>query len=215
LGLHQRDWLMQNMRDSTADFFFIVSSVPMMVPHSGAGGFEFDAANKEESWVAFLDEREMLVDFWDGLGKPVLVMTGDLHNSFAIKITDRVWEFCCGPHNSVNHVPALDEGDRPATGWYDSGPRRCDIRWSSYILPDIPRLDRCYPYYCVVQVNNVFNMPPRQGGTRWVAYPHPQVILQYFHGRTGELAYSETITVDHGDGDGNPPAAKVPAAESE
>ncbi len=197
LGLHQRRWLVQNMRDSDADFFFVVSSVPMMVPHSGAGGFEFDAANKEEAWVAFLDEREMLVDFWDGLGKPVMVMTGDLHNSFAIKITDRVWEFCCGPHNSVNHVPKLDEGDRPATGWYDSGPRRCDIRWSSYILPDIPRLDRCYPFYCVVQVNNVFNMPARQGGTRWVAYPHPQVILQYFHGRTGELAYSETITVDH------------------
>jgi alkaline phosphatase D len=41
-------------------------------------------------------------------------------------------------------------------------------------------------------------MPPKLGGKRWVAYPHPQVILQYFHGRTGELAYSETITADHG-----------------
>ena len=198
LGSHQRQWLVDSMRDSDADFFFLVSSVPMMVPHSGAGGFEFDTANKEESWVAFLDERETLVDFWDGLGKPVMIMTGDLHNSFAIKITDRVWEFCCGPHNSVNHVPSNDEGDRPATGWYDSGPRKCDIRWSSYILPDIPRLDRCYPYYCLVRVNNVFNMPQKIGGTRWVEYPHPQVILQYFDGRSGELAYSETITADHG-----------------
>lgn len=198
LGAEQRAWLQESMRTSDADFFFLVSSVPMMVPHSGAGGFEFDEANKEEAWVAFLDERESLVEFWDALGKPVMVMTGDLHNSFAIKITDRVWEFCCGPHNSVNHVPKNDEGDRPATGWYESGPRKCDIRWSSYILPDIPRLDRCYPYYCVVQVNNVFNMPPRLGGERFVAYPHPQVILQYFDGRTGELAYSETITADHG-----------------
>lgn len=198
LGQQQRKWLEQSMRESDAEFFFVVSSVPMMIPHSGAGGFEFDEANKEEAWVAFLDEREALVDFWDQLGKPVMVMTGDLHNSFAIRITDRVWEFCCGPHNSVNHVPKLDEDDRPATGWYDSGPRRCDIRWSSYILPDIPRLDRCYPYYCVVQVNNVFNMPQKLGGQRWVAYPHPQVILQYFDGRTGELAYSETITASHG-----------------
>lgn len=198
LGTQQRKWLEEEMRSSDADFFFLVSSVPMMVPHSGAGGFEFDEANKEEAWVAFLDERESLVEFWDSLGKPVMVMTGDLHNSFAIKITDRVWEFCCGPHNSVNHVPANDEGDRPATGWYDSGPRKCDIRWSSYILPDIPRLDRCYPYYCVVQVNNVFNMPPKLGGKRLIAYPHPQVILQYFDGRTGELAYSETISTDHG-----------------
>lgn len=198
LGKQQRKWLQDSMAASDAEFFFVVSSVPMMIPHNGAGGFEFDEGNKEEAWVAFLDEREALVDFWDGLGKPVMVMTGDLHNSFAIRITDRVYEFCCGPHNSVNHVPSLDEDDRPATGWYNSGPRRCDIRWSSYILPDIPRLDRCYPYYCVVQVNNVFNMPPKLGGQRLVAYPHPQVILQYFDGRTGKLAYSETITADHG-----------------
>jgi len=197
LGDAQREWLIDSMRKSDADFFFVVSSVPMMVPHSGAGGFEFDAQNKEEAWVAFIDEREKLVKFWDGLGKPVCVMTGDLHNSFAIQITDRVWEFCCGPHNSVNHVPKLDEGDRPITGWYASGPRQCDIRWSSYILPDIPRLDRCYPYYCVVQLNNVFNMPQKLGGTRWVAYPHPQVILQYFEGRTGRLAYSQTLTAEH------------------
>ncbi len=198
LGDAQREWLIDSMRTSDADFFFVVSSVPMMVPHSGAGGFEFDAQNKEEAWVAFIDEREKLVSFWDGLGKPVCVMTGDLHNSFAIQITDRVWEFCCGPHNSVNHVPKLDEGDRPITGWYASGPRQCDIRWSSYILPDIPRLDRCYPYYCVVQLNNVFNMPPKLGGERRVAYPHPQAILQYFEGRTGRLAYSHTLTADHG-----------------
>jgi phosphodiesterase/alkaline phosphatase D-like protein len=197
LGDAQREWLIQSMKSSDADFFFVVSSVPMMVPHSGAGGFEFDAKNKEEAWVAFLDEREKLVQFWDSLGKPVMVLTGDLHNSFSIKVTDRVWEFCCGPHNSVNHVPKLDEGDRPATGKYLSGTRECDIRWSSYILPDIPRLERCYPYYCMVQLNNVFNMPQKIGGTRWVAYPHPQVILQYFDGRTGDLAYSETLSVPH------------------
>jgi len=197
LGDHQREWLIESMRTSDADFFFVTSSVPMMVPHNGAGGFEFDEQNKEESWVAFIDEREKLVKFWDGLGKPVSVMTGDLHNSFAIRITDRVWEFCCGPHNSVNHVPKLDEGDRPITGWYESGPRQCDIRWSSYILPDIPRLDRCYPFYCVVQVNNTFNMPTKLGDIRSVAYPHPQIILQYFEGRTGKLAYSHTLAIDH------------------
>lgn len=195
LGKAQREWLLESMKASDADFFFVCSSVPMMIPHSGAGGFEFDEANKEEAWVAFLDERELLISEWSQLGKPVMVMTGDLHNSFAIQVTDTVWEFCCGPHNSVNHVPKLDEGDRPITGLYQSGPRQCDIRWSSYVLPDIERLERLHPYYCVVQVNNVFNMPQQLGETRWVAYPQPQVILQYFHGRTGELAYSETVTV--------------------
>ncbi|MFK7735739.1 MAG: alkaline phosphatase D family protein, partial [Pirellulaceae bacterium] len=42
LGYQQRDWLEQTMRESDAEFFFVVSSVPMFIPHSGAGGFEFD-----------------------------------------------------------------------------------------------------------------------------------------------------------------------------
>jgi phosphodiesterase/alkaline phosphatase D-like protein len=197
LGSAQREWLLSSMRASDADFFFVISSVPFMIPHSGAGGFEADAANKEEAWTGFFDERESLIRAWEEIGKKVFVMTGDLHNSFAIKVTDNIWEFCCGPHNSINHVPKLDESDRPATGKWQFGPRECDIRWSSYILPDLPRLERLYPHYCIVQVNNVFNMPQQLGGTRWVAYPHPQVIFQYYDGRSGELAYAEAISVDH------------------
>ena len=43
------------------------------------------------------------------------------------------------------------------------------------LLPDLPRLQRLYPHFCVVQVNNVFNMPKKLGGKRLVAYPHPLV----------------------------------------
>ena len=194
LGGAQKRWLIDSMQQSDASFFFFISSVPFMIPHSGAGGFESDAANKEEAWTGFFDEREQLIEFWKDLNKPVFVMTGDLHNSFAVKITDKIWEFCCGPHNSVNHVPALDESNRPATGPFKFGPRVCDIRWSSYILPDLPRLERLYPHFCIVQVNNVFNMPQKIGDTRWIAYPHPQIIFQYYDGRTGELAYAESIS---------------------
>ncbi len=195
LGHHQRQWLINSMKASDADFFFVVSSVPFMVPHIGAGGFEFDEQNKDESWTVFYDEREKLIDFWDTLNKPVVVMTGDLHNSFAIKVTDRVWEFCAGPHNSVNHVPEADEGERPITGTFQYGPRPCTIRWSSYVLPDIPRAHRHYPFYCVVQVNNVFDNPvdPGSGERRYVAYPHPQVLIQYYDGKTGELRYAEAV----------------------
>lgn len=195
IGKPQREWLLRSMKRSDADFFFVVSTVPFMIPHSGAGGFEA-AGNKEEAWTGFFDEREMLINEWDKIGKKVFVMTGDLHNSFAINVTKNVWEFCCGPHNSVNHVPKNDESDRPATGKFKFGPRECDIRWSSYILPDIPRLERLYPHYCVVQINNVFNQPKKQGDKRWVAYPHPQVIFQYFDGKTGDLAYAEAISLD-------------------
>lgn len=194
LGSAQQTWLLDSMKTSDADFFFVISTVPFMIPHSGAGGFESDAANKEEAWTGFFHEREKLIAEWEKLERPVFVMTGDLHNSFAIRITDRIREFCCGPHNSVNHVPELDESGRPATGPWQFGPRECDIRWSSYILPDLERLERLYPYYCVVQVNNVFNMPQKLGDTRWVAYPHPQVIVQYYDGRTGELAYAEAVS---------------------
>ena len=196
IGRHQREWLLRSMKESDADFYFVVSTVPFMIPHSGAGGFEVDAANKEEAWTGFFDERELLIREWDKMGKKVFVMTGDLHNSFAIKVTDNVWEFCCGPHNSVNHVPVNDESNRPATGKFKFGPRECDIRWSSYILPDLPRLERLYPHFCVVQINNVFNQPKQLGGKRWVAYPHPQVVFQYYDGRTGELDYAEAISLD-------------------
>lgn len=194
LGAAQYQWLVDSMKASDADFFFVASTVPFMIPHSGAGGFEA-AENKEEAWTAFFDEREKLIGAWEEIGKPVFVMTGDLHNSFAIKITDNIWEFCCGPHNSVNHVPANDEMDRPATGKFQFGPRECDIRWSSYILPDLDRHERLYPYFAVVQVNNVFNMPQKLGGERWVAYPHPQVVFQYYNGNTGELEYAESISL--------------------
>jgi hypothetical protein len=115
-----------------------------------------------------------------------------LHNSFVTKITDNVWEFASGPHNSNNHW-ASDEGGRPANGKFKHGPRECDIRWSTFYLTDIPRDQLLHPNYCVVQVNNVFNNPKTVHGTRWVAFPRPQVIFRYFNGRTGELKYAESV----------------------
>ena len=194
LGDQQRDWLINEMKNSAADFHFVFSSVNFMIPHIGGGGVAFDEQNKDDAWTVFLDEREKLIEFWDSLGKPVFVLTGDLHNSFAIKITDRVWEFASGPHNSVNHRPS-DEGDRPSTGRYQYGPRPCEIRWSSYVQEDIPREARMFPNFCVVQVNNVYNNPVELGGQRWVAFPQPQVIFQYFDGHTGDLRYAESISL--------------------
>jgi len=194
LGHVQRDWLIKSMRESDADFFFVVSSVNFMIPHVGGGGvIARDRDNKDDAWTVFLHDREMLIDFWDKLEQPVFVLTGDLHNSFAIKISDNVWEFASGPHNSVNHRPE-DEGNRPLTGKFKYGPRECLIRWSTTAMGDIPREHRNFPTYCVVQVNNVFNNPLEPGGERWIAYPHPQVIFQYYDGLTGKLRYAETIT---------------------
>jgi hypothetical protein len=88
-----------------------------------------------------------------------------------------------------------DEGGRPSNGKFKYGPRACDIRWSSYAMADIPRANRTFPHYCVVQVNNVFNNPVERDGERWFAFPHPQVIFQFHDAITGELRYSETIVL--------------------
>ena len=109
-----------------------------------------------------------------------------------IKITDNVWEFASGPHNSNNHW-ASDEGDRPPNGRFQYGPRAVDIRWSTYYRTDIPRANLKYPHYCVVKINNAFNNPTELGGQRWVAFPRPQVIFRYFDGLTGEFQYAESI----------------------
>lgn len=199
LGVSQKNWLKEEMQVSDADFLFIISSVNFMVPHLAGRnwidqkGRAIRPVNKDDAWTVFLEEREELIRFWDSLGKPVFILTGDLHNSFVIKVTDRIWEFASGPHNSLNHR-ASDEGNRPANGLFDSLGRQCDIRWSSYFLDDVPRKEAKQPFYCVVQVNNVFNNPTQVEVDRWVAFPHPQVIFQYYDGLTGELRYAETIS---------------------
>ena len=195
LGKQQKQWLIDQMRQSNADFLFVVSSVNLTVPH--AGGWKIDAANKDDAWTVFLDEREQLIDFWDTLGKPVFVLTGDLHNSFVIKVTDRVWEFASGPHNSQNHWNT-DEGNRLPSGDFEYNGRKVNIRWSTFYLSDIPRSNLRYPSYCVVQVNNVFNNPQLPGRQRWVAFPQPQVIFQYYDGLTGRLKYAEAVTANQG-----------------
>lgn len=196
IGEKQFDWLVESMKQSDADFHFVVSSVNFMVPHVGAGGggdFNEAAGKKDDAWTVFLHDRERLIDFWDSLGTPVFVLTGDLHNSFACKITENVYEFAAGPHNSVNHRPVEDEGNRPANGPFQWGPRPCEILWSTYVMSDIPREHRIFPHYCVVQIRNVFDNPLSPEETRLVAFPKPYVVFQYHDGLTGELVFAHSV----------------------
>ncbi len=192
IGRAQREWLMESMRSSDADFFFLASSVNLMIPHVGSPGSEGPLDGKDDAWTAFVEERELLIRFWDSLDKPVIVMTGDLHNSFAVKVTSKVWEFCSGPHNSANH-PMRSEGGRMANGPFDSRGRACDIRWSSYFRNDVPAPLRRWPIYAVAQINNVFSNPLEKDVPRWVAYPKPHVVIQYYDGVSGDLLYAEAI----------------------
>lgn len=198
MGKEQKAWLKEEMLKSDAEFFFVVSSVNFSVPHEGGTGGtpEAQAATgqigRDDAWTSYIEERKEMIDFWESLGKPVFVLTGDLHNSFAVKMTNNVWEFASGPHNSRNHALAA-EGSRPVNGIYNSRGREVDIRWSTAVLDDVPGGLRYIPNYCVVQVNNVFNNPVEEGKDRWIPFPRPHVIFQYYNGLTGDLMYAETI----------------------
>lgn len=207
LGKRQKDWLIEAMRGSGADFFFMLSSVNLTVPHVGGTGSQTTGPaappSRDDAWTGFLEEREELIRFWDSLGKPVFVLTGDLHNSFAVKITDQVWEFASGPHNSRNHAAGAEAG-RPPNGPFDSQGRQVDIRWSTYMLDETPVQLRSQPIYTVVQVNNVLTNRKEDGSTRLVAYPRPQVVFQYYDGFTGDLLYAESILGGLGPSEGGP-----------
>ncbi|MDX9880466.1 MAG: alkaline phosphatase D family protein [Prolixibacteraceae bacterium] len=192
LGKIQYNWLLEEMKNSKADFHFVISTVSFMIPHTGTHG-KIGVPDKDDSWTAFLWEREKLLNFFDGLGKKVFILTGDVHNSYSIKITDNVWEFMGGPLSSRNHLSShLD--NIPPTGDVNLNGRPFNIRWSSYFLPDIPSKKLHFPIFCIVQINNVFNNPIVDNTDRWVKYPNPQVVFQFYSGITGELLYAESVT---------------------
>ncbi len=112
LGDDRRQWLLEGTGNSEADFIFVVSSVNFMIPHVGRGKIREGDKNNA----------------WDQLDQPVFVLTGDLHNSFVIKVTGNVWEFAPAPRNSANHR-FTNEGNMPATGKFNSQGRECDIGW--------------------------------------------------------------------------------------
>ena len=192
LGNEQFTWLTKEMRNSRANFLFVISGVSFMIPHTGTHG-QSSVPNKDDSWTVFLYEREKLINFFDSLDRQVLLLTGDVHNCYSIKITDNVWEFNSGPLNSRNHLSSHLE-NIPSTGNVNLDGRSFNIRWSSYFLPDVPSDKLHFPFFCIIQINNVFNNPIMDNADRWVAFPDPQVVCQFYSGTTGELSYAESIT---------------------
>ncbi len=197
LGATQLAWLMDGVRRSDAEFIFIVSSVGCVIYHTN-----FHVAKrpvkgrspKEDGWPGAVVEREKMLNFLDEIEKPVLLLTGDLHNSFAVQITDNVWEFMTAPINSKGH-PRATAGRPPFGGGFTSEGRRVKIKWMAGFPDDVHYSRLNSTVYAIVQVNNCFKSArPRGTGVRWVAYDSPQVVVQFYDGYTGKLLYAEGIS---------------------
>jgi len=195
LGETQRNWLLKTARSSDAAFLFVISPDPWVIYHSGyhvkpEGG----TGSKGDGFCGYVHEREILLDAFDEIEKPVMIFTGDVHNSFAAQITDNVWEFMCGPMNSAGH-PIGTAGLPPFGGWFDSEGRKVKIKWVAG-FPDNVHYSRIRnTYYAVVNVNNLMKAGRPEGvGYQFVPYDEPQAIVQFYDGFTGKLQYAEGIS---------------------
>lgn len=201
IGVDQKRWLFEQLKNSDAEFIFITSSVNLAVPHDngawygqGSGG-----AGKDDGWTAHLHEREELLKLVEGLGKPVFFLTGDLHKSFVARIAPGVYDVASGPHTSNNHRIG-DAGGSPPSGWYQSGDRKVNVLWSSNQYRNDSggnagqARGKGWPVYTVIHVNNAFNIPDANGKDRWIAHSEPQVIFEFRDGNSGDLLFAHSVS---------------------
>lgn len=201
LGAKQKAWLAEGLRNSDADFIFIVSSVNLAVPHDNGvwAGKGLSGAGKDDGWTAQLHERAELLKIAEELGKPVFFLTGDLHKSFVARIAPGVYDVASGPHTSSNHRIG-DAGGSPPAGWYQSGDRLVNILWASNQYRNDSggnggkARGKGWPIYTVIRVNNAFNIPDVSGKDQWHAYPEPQVIFEFRDGYSGDLVFAHSVS---------------------
>lgn len=194
LGPVQKEWFLKTVKESDAEFIFIVSGDPWVIYHSAYHMRGESTETKGDGFAGYVEEREELIEALDGIEKPVIILTGDVHHPFAVQITDNVWEFLCSPINSANH-PIGTAGLTPLGGWFDSQGRKVKIKWCGGYPDNVHYLRQRHTNYTVVQVNNVVRAGLNDGeGLQYLAYDEPQVVIRFHDGYTGELLYSEGIS---------------------
>ncbi len=195
LGDTQREWFLTTARESDAEFLFVISPDPWTIYHSAYHVRpESGTGSKGDGFCGYVHEREMMIPELDAIDKPVLIFTGDVHNSFAIQVTDNVWEFLCGPMNSAGH-PIGTAGLPPFGGYFDSEGRTVKVKWVAGFPDNVHYSRQRNTYYAVVQVNNIMRAARPEGvGYQFVTYDEPQVVVQFYDGYTGQLQYAEGIS---------------------
>ncbi|MDX2305672.1 MAG: alkaline phosphatase D family protein [Microscillaceae bacterium] len=196
LGQTQKKWLFENLKNSKADIIFLVSTVNLAVPHDNGAwyGKGTGSPRKDDGWTAHLHERAQLLSLLDSLNKTVFVLTGDLHKSFVARVAPGIYDIASGPHTSGNHRLG-DSGGSPPSGWYNSGDRLVNVIWSSnQYRNDSKREGVSWPIYTVIRVNNIYTVPDKDGKDLPIAYPEPQVIIEFRDGHTGQLSFAYAVS---------------------
>lgn len=195
LGETQRKWFLDGVKQTDAAFILVVSPDPWTIYHSAYHVKpEAGTGSKGDGFCGYVHEREQLIPVLDQIEKPVLIFTGDVHNSLAVQISDNVWEFMCGPMNSAGH-PIGTAGLPPFGGWFDSEGRKVKIKWVAGFPDNVHYSRQRNTFYAVVQINNIMKAAKPQGvGYQFVNYDEPQAIVQFYDGYTGKLVYAEGIS---------------------
>jgi len=194
LGPDQKKWFIETLKESPADFIFVVSGDPWVIYHSGFHVWGTDTETKGDGFCAYVHEREELIEIMDEIEKPIMILTGDVHHPFSVQITDNVWEFLCSPMNSANH-PIGTAGLPPLGGWFDSQGRKVKIKWAGGYPDNVHYLRQRHTTYTVIDVNNIVKAGRNDGpGYQFIAYDEPQVVVRFHDGYTGDLLYAEGIS---------------------
>lgn len=194
LGEAQKRWFLDLVTNSDAEFLFVISPDPWFIYHSAYHVRGESTESKGDGYCGYVHEREELTRVLDKLPKPVLLLTGDVHQPVAAQITDNVWEFLVCPVNSANH-PIGTAGLPPLGGWFDSEGRTIKIKWLGGYPDNVHYLRQRHTVYAVISVNNVVKAGRKTGaGYQFLAYDAPQVVVQFRDGYSGELLYSEGIS---------------------
>jgi alkaline phosphatase D len=196
LGAAQERWLLDTVRETMADFIFLISPDPWTVYHTAAHVSDKPGADRDDKgdgFPSFLHQRERLIEALSGVGKPVLIFSGDVHHAASIRLTDTVWEFLCGPLASTGH-PLATLGNPPTGGPWESMGRPVEVRWLWGFPNDLPYQRIRNACYGIVQVNNAAEVGRPEGpGLRLAAFDRPTVTVRWHDAYTGRLLYAETV----------------------
>lgn len=194
LGAAQKTWFLETVRNTPANFIFVISPDPWFIYHSAYHMRGESTQSKGDGYCGYVHEREELTEALDQIPKPVLLLTGDVHHPIAAQITDNVWEFLISPVNSANH-PIGTAGLPPLGGWFDSEGRTIKIKWLGGYPDNVHYLRQRHTVYGLISVNNVVKAGRKSGpGYQFIAYDAPQVVVSFHDGYTGRLLYSEGIS---------------------